>query len=986
MKTQTKLITIGRACLALFGLTLLAGIASAQTGSAGSIEGRVLNAATGQYLKNAQVELVSTGQTTTSGDAGVFVFQNVPAGEAKVRITYTGLNPSEETVSVPAGGTARREFELKSAEYGDQVLKLEGFVVSSQREGNAKAIVQQRQALNVQTTLAADAFGDISEGNIGEFLKLLPGVTVDYVDNDVRSVRLRGLSPKYASVSLDGHPVASSGSSNIDTGRQFEFEQVSLATVDIIEINKTPTADMPASGMSGNVNVRSKSALNQKGRQIKYNVNVNVNDYEFTFRKSPGWDDEEHYKALPGGSVEFSDTFLNGRLGVVAAVNHSGSYVEQKVLIAGYTFDRNPLNNESEVPVLNNWNFQDGLKPTFRDAAVLNLDYKVSDSLRFSFNTSYNYYNAPFFNRNWIINANTTGIAFLPDGTLNPASTTFLGDRTVDSQMSTAPAATNTNSTANAAGTNLRKYGATVIASPSVNWKSGNLEFDGSLSYSRSNNAYDSGEEGHFAVVSARMPGVSWTYHLQGETAVKIRQLNTGSSNNTNILDLANYSNNVTANVDRRRSKDQFWTANADLKINLPNFVRPTMLKVGGDTRLNVRNIENFNAQWAIPTAWAAANLGSFQEHYRPDIQKGETVTNIAGNTFLPPSADKWRLYELFTTFNTDPFATTTEAQQPFNAAVGNNMRNKLQNNFDIEEDIWSAYTMATIQLQKNLTLLAGLRYEKTETQGRGFDDIGEANTLIKTPLPVGVTIANWRNDPAYIVTRFGTRRNRTQSYDNLFPSLQLRFEPNRNLVLRGAYFSSILRPDFGAVIGGVSADDTNTTFTIRNTQLEPEIAHNLDARAEYYFEPVGVVSLGVFYKDIKDIQINTITIIDPANLPPELVELGITPAANATMTRRQNGGDAAIWGIEADYSQQLSFLPGILRGFGVFANATYLHPKDIQIFSLTAEDGIAKYTANGGLSFKHGKFDAKISANWVGKRTRGIRHRIPGPALPDRC
>ena len=83
-------------------------------------------------------------------------------------------------------------------------MRLESFVVSNEREGNAKAIMEQRAALNMKSVVASDNFGDVTGGNVGEFVKYLPGVVIDYVDADARAIRLGGLDPKYAAVSVDG--------------------------------------------------------------------------------------------------------------------------------------------------------------------------------------------------------------------------------------------------------------------------------------------------------------------------------------------------------------------------------------------------------------------------------------------------------------------------------------------------------------------------------------------------------------------------------------------------------------------------------------------------------------------------------------------------------------------------------------------------------------------------------------------------------------
>src|SRR5690606_315199 len=148
------------------------------------------------------------------------------------------------------------------------VVQLNTFVVSTAREGNAKAISDQKFAPNIKTVISSDTFGDVPEGNLGEFLKLLPGITVDFVEADVRNIRVRGLPPKYATITFDGHPIANSGSSDLTRLRALEMEQVSLATVETVEVNKSPTADMSSPGLGGNVNTVGKSAFSQKGRSI----------------------------------------------------------------------------------------------------------------------------------------------------------------------------------------------------------------------------------------------------------------------------------------------------------------------------------------------------------------------------------------------------------------------------------------------------------------------------------------------------------------------------------------------------------------------------------------------------------------------------------------------------------------------------------------------------------------------------------------------
>jgi hypothetical protein len=123
----------------------------AQTaGGTGTVQGRVLNVGNNRYLNNARVTLEGTNVETFTNEFGEFRIEGVPAGEARVRAAFTGLDPEVVTVSVAPGQSVRADFSLSSRErYGEEKpLQLDTFVVQSNREyeGNALATNEQRYA------------------------------------------------------------------------------------------------------------------------------------------------------------------------------------------------------------------------------------------------------------------------------------------------------------------------------------------------------------------------------------------------------------------------------------------------------------------------------------------------------------------------------------------------------------------------------------------------------------------------------------------------------------------------------------------------------------------------------------------------------------------------------------------------------------------------------------------------------------------------
>ena len=175
-------------------------------------------------------------------------------------------------------------------------------------------------------TFGLDTFGDVTEGNVGEFLKFLPGVEVEYVDGISRGPRVGGLDQQYVGVTMDGASVASAdafvayGSTlNGAAGSQSRsvgFEQMSINSIESIEVSRTTSPESDADSPAGTINMKTKRAFDRKGRSYGFNTSMNFNDEEFTLRKTLGPAERERYKWRPNAQLEYSDTFLDRRLGL----------------------------------------------------------------------------------------------------------------------------------------------------------------------------------------------------------------------------------------------------------------------------------------------------------------------------------------------------------------------------------------------------------------------------------------------------------------------------------------------------------------------------------------------------------------------------------------------------------------------------------------------------------------------------------------------
>ena len=260
MKTNASrrdtLASAVRVCLSV--LLLCAGLASApaQTTPAatGTLSGRVQSEATGRYLNNARVTVKGSALVSFTDESGSYRLSLVPAGSAIIEAFYSGLEPLTVTVTVTAGQNSERDFGLNAkATSGDKsgIVKMDAFIASTSKvtEGEALATNEQRFAANIKNVVATDAFGDIAEGNVAEFMKFLPGVAIDYSDAMPLSIGLRGMDPSLTEVSADGGQMANATSTG--TSRKFDFTQSSINNIARIEVYKVPTPATSASSLSG---------------------------------------------------------------------------------------------------------------------------------------------------------------------------------------------------------------------------------------------------------------------------------------------------------------------------------------------------------------------------------------------------------------------------------------------------------------------------------------------------------------------------------------------------------------------------------------------------------------------------------------------------------------------------------------------------------------------------------------------------------------
>lgn len=255
---------------------------------------------------------------------------------------------------------------------------------------------------------------------------------------------------------------------------------------------------------------------------------------------------------------------------------------------------------------------------------------------------------------------------------------------------------------------------------------------------------------------------------------------------------------------------------------------------------------------------------------------------------------------------------------------------------YDAAERTSAVYGMADLALGARMTLLTGVRVESTRIEYTGyelrFDDEGDFAAI----------------DP------LADRRDYTQA----FPAVHWRyaFTPDSNL--RAAVTRSMARPNYYDLVPFQLILEEDSEIVRGNATLRPTTSSNVDLMLEHYFQSVGVISGGFFYKNLTDF-IFPFTFGETRN--GDLFDV-LEP---------RNGEAARVSGVELAFQNQLRMLPAPFDGIGVYANYTFTDSD--ATLPERAEDslrlpGQARHVGNLAASYEKAGFSARASLNFRGR------------------
>ncbi|MDP3072801.1 MAG: TonB-dependent receptor [Opitutaceae bacterium] len=894
-------------------LFLLAGLAAPLLRAADNavIAGTVSNAATGNLLQGARVNVPALGRTVLADETGRYVLSGLPAGTHEIEVSYIGLDTVRIQVVVAPGQRAARDFDLTTGIY-----KLDAFKVTGEREGGAAAITAQRNAPNHTNVVAMDSFGNLPNMSAGEVLMRLPGVAGSPTDEGLAyNFNIRGMGAGLNTVTIDGGLVTSLGSS-----RAFEMQSISGALFDQLELVKGHRPDKNADSLGGTVNLKSRSTLSMREKRRL--------TYSFSSRIAPSFTDQiplrEQHRAHPllnFGYQEVFDVFGEKKnLGV----NVNLFYSENAV--GFHQADRDYQNTTVQPAYV--WSYQTFDNYNNRKQASVNVktDYRLSASTRVSVNATMND-NYENFRRRYITRAYSS-----QNQNTVPSATTSVVPGFTDKVTVIRPVATSIIDMQNRGPNNyaVRMRRLDLAAEQDF----GPLQLDYAAYYARTN--LNNGN-GHGGELTHRLTGAGWILD-RTDSELHPRFVQNGGPDFTNP---ANY--------------------------------RPTgqLLNSNGHNDQRVREAR-FNALYKLPTAVPLALKTGAQ--WRETLAQTESLSrrwNYLGTTALPsdPSIvtyDQVKTGRRMPQWTTSMFISERTPKDPalWSEDVYYGLQQRYTGTRSVTETVTAGYLMAQGKFGREGVLgrtsfLGGVRMEKTEDDSFGWVRARFGSTTAQQVAnPVAAVTSDYAN----------TRRVIRGSYTKSFPSIHLTHDITPDLKARVAWSTSFGRPGFGELFPNETVNENAQSLTINNASLLPQNAKNWDASLDYYFEPVGNFSVGFFHKTIRDyivrnINIGTVTSGNDNGYNGDY--------ANFTQFTSANAGTAFVQGWEFSYQQQFTFLPGLLKGLSGSLNYTTLetHGNFGGALNLSGGQvvGFIPKAGNAMLSWRYKRFGTRVLYNWTG-------------------
>ena len=859
----------------------------------GTLQGRVVDKETGEALVGANVSVMNTSLGAAADLDGKYVIYRIPAGKQTIKLNYIGYKPMTLDVTITENATITQDFHLASGTVtGDTV------VVTAQAKGQLSSINEQLTSNNIINVVSAEKMQELPDANLAESIGRLPGVSLQRTNGEADKVVVRGLSPQFNNVTIEGVPMTST-SGGLATGNTNNgYSNYSDRSVDLgmltddvvkgVELSKSLRADMDANALGGTINLTLKEA--PSGLHEDLQINGGYNDLTNYWK---------NYKVV--GSV--SDRFFDDAIGARLQLNLEDKTLPSQQFNGGYdgvslTSNKDSLGNVTRT-FLRNTNsarltVDDLDRKRFGGSFILDYGSKFLDVTFFNLYAQRHDYDTRHDDN---VNFEFTP----PDGLFTKLYS--------QSQFTTEE----------------RTH------SLQAKFKVASTELDAAVSYSKTD---------------YQNPGYDFPFMQVGSGAIASNPNVFVYATPSALIGLAGADNQdkmFLRNLDHSYNflNDNSYDAKVDYHIPFKLGDKLSgKLSLGGKyhsfDRYNNGISEYFDMEYGGSLGrqnqyldWLAANFNLTNR--TTDVNHGVTGLNYILNGYAPPkflngdyTLDKWG-YNL-------PLLNTIGQQYLLDNPNGYyyDGAQTYNSDYDDAERLHAGYVMGEFNVGQALTVVPGVRYENLQGTYGAY-----------------VVYTN-NNNQNGLAGQLPIWRSINTSHDNVLPSVNLKYKVSESVQIVGAYYENLARPNFSDLSPLVDYGVNASVNASSNPFLKPSTGKNYELGTSLFSNNVGLFSVNGYYKELDDLVYSIpgyepyqqALIHDaPADLLsrlPDVAYFDTSWFANggknaSTSIPINNPAKAFMRGLEFEWQTHFWYLPGVLSGlvldlnYGVMSSSTIL-------------------------------------------------------------
>jgi len=896
------------------------------------------------------------------------------SGQMDAKQAVSMLTRGTDLEVVPDGNNGlivRRPFmrramtQAPSSAGGGAGVPVESVVVNGFKASLEKALDMKRDALDSSDSILAEDIAKFPDLNLAESIQRIPGIALDRQAGEGHEISVRGLSPEFTRVRINGmEALATAGSSSVqgtNRGRAFDFNIFASDLFSGITVHKSASADIEEGSLGATVDLSTGHPFDHQGFLFTTNAQMGYNDLSNS--------------GNPRVAAIVSDTFLGGKVGVL----FSAAFSVRNTLEEGYSTVRfqndntpqsathaapgivgcpspcstaqrllsvNGLTSGTEYDTVN-----EAFRPRFarydlvtnhekRLGLTNSIQWQPDDDTLLTIDTLYANYQMQ--RQEEYLEANSLGGNNFRTSALGGAGTPIsLGSGNIAVTSYTLdPVRNNLNSlTANGVGlraehflTDIGSRFAQTTADFSHSfsrdfkvhvlggWSESHMQepVETTLTYD-----YNGGQSG------ANFLGAQgYSYQYFGYSQIPALKYGSAADSSGNVTSL----NNWFISQMRERAEanyNSFRTISGDAEYHPFDWLK---LSGGVDYKnygyrtesLQRSNGTTANQDFNIPADIRAADLNQYSERVS---LRGINLPAGSATSWMIPNIDAFnKQFNIFSpTAENGAFKFGPEPALTSNGSVREN-----DLGFWLQAD-WDAHFYG-VPFRGNI----GGRYIETNSESLGYS----YNAVAKAVVPADVK----------------------QAYHNFLPALNATLEPADDFLIRLNLAQTLTRPSLTSMLPGaaVSLSGANRNVTTGNPLLKPFTSKNVDLSFEWYYDKGALISFAFFYKHI-DTLIQTITSQvpyagNPLGLPTSLVvaacgtSYGSACNENLIWNFSQpiNSKGSPLYGTEINWQQPFDFLPDFWSNFGVLGNVTFVQAKQ---YYLNANGTVNTYADLNNLS-----------------------------------